>query len=626
MLIARSRRCLVAIVCCSITSCTCRAAIHSIAFTGQQVPGLTEGVAFGRGMTRPTINAAGQVGFWSRLIDDGMSGVGLSGFFRDDASALHAVALEGESAPQMSEGITFAGFHDLELGGFVTSEKIRLTADGQMTFVANLAGPSVNDTNNSTVWSETMGPLHLLAREGDHAVGISSEAYFDAFTYEDFAVNSSGETILRAALTGSGIDPSNDKGIWLHGSAGMQLIAREGAPVPGMDASLSTLGNRIALNEQGQTAFQSLLEGSSVNSTNNAAIWLGSSAPLELVARAGSRAPGTPAGVYYDYFADPGLNAAGQIAFAAAVTGGYGAGIWSGAPGSLSLVARALDPAPGVTGGAYFGGFYTSFLSDPTIVNSEGSTAFRARIAGTGITTDNDDGIWSEGFGPLALVALVAREDEQAPGTPEGVLFDRFFGTAMNALGQTAFVAELRGDVQRFVNDRGIWAQNADRELKRIIRTGDELEVAPGDVRTIEYLAFATGSGNEDGRASGFNDTGRLAFFAEFTDLSTGIFVSDGVAISPLAAPGDFNRDGVVNAADYTVWRDNLGAAAGTLVNDPNAGAIGIAQYDTWKSNFGETLPLPGAIAAVPEPTASMLLTLFTLASLYRDRTAGKRC
>ncbi len=96
---------------------------------------------------------------------------------------------------------------------------------------------------------------------------------------------------------------------------------------------------------------------------------------------------------------------------------------------------------------------------------------------------------------------------------------------------------------------------------------------------------------------------------------------------SSLAIHGDYNNDGIVNAADYTVWRDNLGAAAGTLVNDPNPGVIGAAQYATWKSNFGATLP-PSAspsTATVPEPSTSILLSLFALGVSCRCHGARRR-
>ncbi|TWT77876.1 Intracellular endo-alpha-(1-_5)-L-arabinanase [Posidoniimonas polymericola] len=76
------------------------------------------------------------------------------------------------------------------------------------------------------------------------------------------------------------------------------------------------------------------------------------------------------------------------------------------------------------------------------------------------------------------------------------------------------------------------------------------------------------------------------------------------------AAPflaGDYNGDGQVDAADYVVWRDNLGAPAGTLINDPSLAAIGPDQRATWAVNYGATLTAAAA-AAVPTPQAAWLL------------------
>ncbi len=54
---------------------------------------------------------------------------------------------------------------------------------------------------------------------------------------------------------------------------------------------------------------------------------------------------------------------------------------------------------------------------------------------------------------------------------------------------------------------------------------------------------------------------------------------------------GDYNGDKRVDAADYTVWRDNQGAAPGTLSNDIDGGVIGEAQYATWRANYGKASP-----------------------------------
>ena len=79
---------------------------------------------------------------------------------------------------------------------------------------------------------------------------------------------------------------------------------------------------------------------------------------------------------------------------------------------------------------------------------------------------------------------------------------------------------------------------------------------------------------------------------------------------------GDYNGNGVVDAADYVVWRKNNGTT-NVLPNDPAGGTIGATQYNNWKANFGKT---PGSgsgagLAAVPEP-ASLLLCLFASAAM----------
>jgi hypothetical protein len=49
---------------------------------------------------------------------------------------------------------------------------------------------------------------------------------------------------------------------------------------------------------------------------------------------------------------------------------------------------------------------------------------------------------------------------------------------------------------------------------------------------------------------------------------------------------GDYNRDGVVNAADYTVYRDLAAAGTGTLPNDATTGSIGAEDYTYWAGAY----------------------------------------
>ena len=79
-----------------------------------------------------------------------------------------------------------------------------------------------------------------------------------------------------------------------------------------------------------------------------------------------------------------------------------------------------------------------------------------------------------------------------------------------------------------------------------------------------------------------------------------------------VALPGDFNQNGIVDAADYTVWRENVGKPAGTLANDPTGSTIGDAQFNVWKSNFGASSGGSSA-GVVPEPSAIALLAFAPL-------------
>jgi hypothetical protein len=77
---------------------------------------------------------------------------------------------------------------------------------------------------------------------------------------------------------------------------------------------------------------------------------------------------------------------------------------------------------------------------------------------------------------------------------------------------------------------------------------------------------------------------------------------------------GDFNKDHVVDAADYTVWRNSLDATGYHLAADGNGdGKVDAADYDVWKSHFGETWSATGGGAgalAVPEPATAALVAL----------------
>ncbi len=74
--------------------------------------------------------------------------------------------------------------------------------------------------------------------------------------------------------------------------------------------------------------------------------------------------------------------------------------------------------------------------------------------------------------------------------------------------------------------------------------------------------------------------------------------------------PGDFNNDGSVNAADYTVWRDNLCAEVSLPNEVVSNGRISNDDYLTWRDAYGSTAAPAQLAVAVPEPVAVSMLVL----------------
>ncbi|TWT97639.1 hypothetical protein Pla108_17910 [Botrimarina colliarenosi] len=78
---------------------------------------------------------------------------------------------------------------------------------------------------------------------------------------------------------------------------------------------------------------------------------------------------------------------------------------------------------------------------------------------------------------------------------------------------------------------------------------------------------------------------------------------------------GDYNADGIVDAADYTVWRDQLDQFA-TLPGDVTPGLVSLDDYARWRDNFGATLA-PN-VAGVPEPVGIVGLVVAVLLQSMR--------
>lgn len=113
---------------------------------------------------------------------------------------------------------------------------------------------------------------------------------------------------------------------------------------------------------------------------------------------------------------------------------------------------------------------------------------------------------------------------------------------------------------------------------------------------------------------------------------SAGSFLVDEMVLRKLGTvPGDYNGDGLVDAADYVLWRDTKGSMvdAGTGADGDGSGTVDEGDYQFWVNNFG-TSGGSGAASGlgtnVPEPAAILLMVagVVTLIPLVRRRSNKK--
>ena len=88
----------------------------------------------------------------------------------------------------------------------------------------------------------------------------------------------------------------------------------------------------------------------------------------------------------------------------------------------------------------------------------------------------------------------------------------------------------------------------------------------------------------------------------------------------PSPQSGDYNGDGRVDAADYTVWRDTFGATENLSADGNGNRTIDAGDFDHWSSRFGDLLGSGAGASsiAVPEPPAATLFAVAMIAgALY---------
>ncbi len=374
------------------------------------------------------------------------------------------------------------------------------------------------------------------------------------------------------------------------------LRARGSQPFAAPDVVISDpdVSRGVAVNAARQFAFATTLFGTGVNAANNRILLRDDPAlGLQVYAREGDAAPGMPGAFFVDdatggpYLLT--INNAGNGAFVWRTGGALGqGGVWAGGPGSLSLIAREGNPAPGGPAGSTIGTLGLGYITP------NDRAVFYGQIRSSG-GANLGKGLWMTS--PLAsgaVARLLVREGAQAPGLPAGVNIQTVPDGAaspapvlMNARGETAFFATLTGGGAGSADNFVLYA-GAPGRLTPVLRTGWTIELAPGVTKTIAVIEDGgadRSAGTQDGKPNILNDLGQALLRLIFTDNTVAIVLFQ----LPHSCPGDANGDGVIDFIDLNAVLSAFGTTGppGYSGDFNNDGSVDFLDLNAVLSFFG---------------------------------------
>lgn len=487
---------------------------NKVVLSGETAAGIAGGLTFD-GFGFPLIDSAGRVAFRGYVSGPGVDSSNNEGLWHGEANSLDLIVREGFDAPLVESGTR------LRLIGPV----YYLGSDGTVAFNGAMEGPDMPSTGAIGMWGWNSNNVRIVARTGTLAPGLDEGERFRSIGTAKFSVASDGGVSFWSALgNAAGVPYFDHDSVWTERGGSPELLAREGDAVPEVSPSATLSGLTFIGSSKTGTptrVFHGSMKGGILGGGFDYGLWVESNSSMSLVAYTGMPAPGFQDGrllgnILTSAFA---VNSSGQTAFTGFAGDPNGAQnsfmVYAGSQDALRFIAQDGDQAPGTLPGVRFDAMYSNNLQSLPISES-GRTAFKTSLIGPGVNLfTNSRAVYSEGFGTLDLVA---RAGNQAPGAPDGALFDRFNTIDMLASGQLIFGASLRGTGVTTENSNGIWVQNPMGELLKLVRQGDVIEVGSGDFRTVAFFNFAFGQS--------VNELGDIAIEMRFADNTSGVFVT----------------------------------------------------------------------------------------------------
>jgi len=330
----------------------------------------------------------------------------------------------------------------------------------------------------------------------------------------------------------------------------LQRVVVAGQPAPGGGVferfSIEVLPVVAPVNSHGHVAFfATILRG-----RTSEGYFRATGRRIDTIAAQGDAAPGGGTFSGFGRHPIPALNEAGDVAFAAAVSGGKTVeGIFATTGRRLRAVAVVGGAAPGIASGTF------ANLDAPAL-NDRGDVAFLATVRRGRETVE---AIY------LSSGATLSKIVAQGDPAPAGGAFAGFGVPALNAAGAVAFAAVVEG---RAVPG-GVFVASAGR-IRMLVGAGDETPIGGIFAKFSERVAV--------------NSAGAVAFTSLLKDapVAQGVFVVEGGRPRKVVALGDgapgggvFSHFGLwpalsaAGAVAFTASVDGGGPPAGVFVATP---------------------------------------------------------
>ena len=438
----------------------------------------------------------------------------------------------------------------------------------------------------SFAWGQSgpLRPVALTGTDGDYGPQLGAGVTFSNFTADPNqyvwkpsapAVNNSGELVTLGTLTGTGVDASNNAGVWAYRHGQLACLARRGelAPDLGGGETFKLFGGGQAITgwaayggfvpticDSGAVSFVAVLAGDGVSAAarNDDAIFRDTGGTLELVLREGTAVP--------DHAGDTFTQSAGvfNLSLTMADDGTIGTftntansrGVLTTVPGGVQMLMYKGDALPPPYEEADWGNTWieslmmadgtTAIIGENTngaavgfsraawsvtgataapVVTQSGSIddlGYRLGVNAAGRVSFTDDGDMGNGSklyttAQFGVPFVIAQHNVVAPGTTSAYSALDGVRHAVGDDGTTVFIAPLLHDsVTNDTNDTGIWSNRSGVNVGLELRQGD---AAPGGSTFAEFKTACV------------NAAGRLAVCATLANNTSGVWVQDGSGV-----------------------------------------------------------------------------------------------